>query len=232
MDAHTGYRILLVEDDENLGLVLSDLLGMGGHSVQWSKDGETALRDFNAFAPHLCVVDVMLPKKDGFALVEDIKRLQPTAPVIFLTARGMEDDRIRGFQTGADDYVTKPFSNRELLLRIGAVLQRSYNNGPDEATASFTIGSFRFEPSQLLLSGHETRTLTQKESDVLVLLCRHAGATVPRDLILKTVWGQSDYFAGRSLDVFISKLRKYLKDDPRVCIETIHGVGFRLRSEV
>lgn len=226
----TTYRILLVEDDENLGLVLSDLLEMGGHQVQWSRDGEIALRDFNTFSPHLCVVDVMLPKKDGYALVEDLKRLQPTMPVIFLTARGMEDDRIRGLRIGADDYVTKPFSNQELLLRIGAVLQRCYANGADEATSTFRIGSYTFDPANLRLTGEEERTLTQKEADILVLLCRQTDTAVHRDLILKTVWGQADYFVGRSLDVFISKLRKYLKDDPSVSIETIHGVGFRLRT--
>jgi len=223
------YRILLVEDDENLGLVVSDLLEMGGHEVQWSRDGEVALRDFSTFEPHLCVVDVMLPKKDGYALVEDLKRLQPNVPVIFLTARGMEDDRIKGFRSGADDYVTKPFSNQELLLRISAVLQRCYASGASEASTTFNIGSYVFDPANLLLKGPEIRTLTQKEADILALLCRQRDTAVHRDLILKTVWGQADYFVGRSLDVFISKLRKYLKDDPTVCIETIHGVGFRLR---
>lgn len=223
------YRILLVEDDENLGLVVSDLLEMGGHTVQWSRDGEVALRDFSTFEPHLCVVDVMLPKKDGYAVVEDIKRLQPNQPVIFLTARGMEDDRIRGFRSGADDYVTKPFSNQELLLRISAVLQRCYASGASEASTTFNIGSYVFDPANLVLKGSENRPLTQKESDILMLLCRQMDTAVHRDLILKTVWGQADYFVGRSLDVFISKLRKYLKDDPTVCIETIHGVGFRLR---
>lgn len=224
------YRILLVEDDGNLGLVVSDLLEMGGYEVHWSRDGEIALRDFNTFSPHLCVVDVMLPKKDGYALVEDIKRLQPAMPVIFLTARGMEDDRIRGLRIGADDYVTKPFSNQELLLRIGAVLQRCYANGADGAISTFRIGSYTFDPANLRLTGGEERTLTQKEADILVLLCRQMDIAVHRDLILKTVWGQADYFVGRSLDVFISKLRKYLKDDPSVGIETIHGVGFRLRT--
>ncbi|MCF8257281.1 MAG: response regulator transcription factor [Flavobacteriales bacterium] len=224
-----AYRILLVEDDENLGLVVSDLLEMGGHAVQWSRDGEVALRDFNTFGPHLCLVDVMLPKKDGYSLVEDIKRLRPDMPVIFLTARSMEDDRIRGFRSGADDYVTKPFSNQELMLRISAVLQRCYASGAAEASATFRIGSYVFDPVNLLLKGTEERSLTQKEADILSLLCRQQDTAVHRDLILKTVWGQSDYFVGRSLDVFISKLRKYLKDDPTVNIETIHGVGFRLR---
>lgn len=227
----TTYRILLVEDDENLGYVVSDLLEMGGHEVHWSHDGEVALRDLNSFEPHLCVVDVMLPKKDGYALVDDIKRLRPAMPVIFLTARGMEDDRIRGLRLGADDYVTKPFSNQELLLRIGAVLQRCYAGGVAEASSTFTIGTYLFDPTNLLLKGKDERPLTQKESDILALLCRQMGTAVHRDLILKTVWGQSDYFVGRSLDVFISKLRKYLKDDPSVAIETIHGVGFRLRVD-
>jgi DNA-binding response OmpR family regulator len=225
------YRILLVEDDAHLGMVISDLLELSDYSVCWSRDGEVALRDFNTLSPHLCVVDVMLPKKDGFELVEDIKRLQPSMPVIFLTARGMEDDRIRGLKLGADDYVTKPFSNQELLLRIGAVLQRCYANGAGEASALFDIGRYSFDPANLLLRiDADERSLTQRESDILALLCRHVGDTVARDLILKTVWGQADYFVGRSLDVFISRLRKYLKDDPSVSIETVHGVGFRLRT--
>lgn len=225
------YRILLVEDDENLGQVVSDLLEMAGHEVQWSRDGEIALRDLNSFGPHLCIVDVMLPKKDGYALVNDIKRLHHNMPIIFLTARGMEDDRIKGFQSGADDYVTKPFSNKELLLRIGAILHRCYATGAEEPSSSFRIGAYTFIPANLTLKGADERILTQKEADILALLCRQTGMAVQRDLILKTVWGQSDYFVGRSLDVFISKLRKYLKDDPAVSIETIHGVGFRLKVD-
>lgn len=223
------FRILLIEDDDNLGLVVSDLLELAGHTIHWSKDGEVALRDLSTFQPHLCVVDVMLPKKDGFSLVEDIKRLQPSMPVIFLTARGMEDDRIKGFRSGADDYVTKPFSNQELLLRIGAVLQRCYASGVAELTSTYRIGSCTFDPLNLTLTGTDTKKLTQKESDILRLLCQHQGDIVARDLILQAVWGQSDYFVGRSLDVFISKLRKYLKDDASVSIENVHGVGFRLR---
>lgn len=223
------YRILLVEDDQNLGFVISDLLEMAGHAVHWSKDGEVALKDFTAFVPHLCVVDVMLPKKDGYTLVTEIKQLQASIPVVFLTARGTEDDRIRGFRSGADDYITKPFSNQEFLLRIGAILQRCYTVSPAEASTSFAIGTYAFDHTNLLLSGKESKKLTQKESDILRLLAQHQGETVTRDLILQTVWGQSDYFLGRSLDVFISKLRKYLRDDPRVLIENVHGVGFRLR---
>jgi len=223
------FRILLVEDDQNLGYVISDLLEMAGHTVHWSKDGEVALYDFSAFVPHLCVVDVMLPKKDGYTLVMELKQLQPSMPVVFLTARGTEDDRIKGFRSGADDYITKPFSNQEFLLRISAILQRCYPSSPEEASTSFTIGNYQFDHTNLMLSCKVDKKLTQKESDILRLLCQHMGEAVTRDLILQTVWGQSDYFLGRSLDVFISKLRKYLKDDPRVLIENIHGVGFRLR---
>lgn len=225
----TSFRILLVEDDENLGFVVSDLLEMAGYSILWSKDGEVALKDFNSFVPHLCVVDVMLPKKDGYALVADMKQLQPAVPVVFLTARGMEDDRIRGFQSGADDYITKPFSNQEFLLRISAILQRCYTAAPEEVITTYTIGEYTFNYTNLLLSGPSKKNLTQKESDILLLLCRHMGETVTRELILESVWGQNDYFMGRSLDVFISRLRKYLKEDARIVIENIHGVGFRLR---
>lgn len=224
------YRILLVEDDENLGFVVNDLLEMEGYTVRWCKDGLAALQTFKEFDPHLSILDIMLPKKDGYALGEEIKELVPQSPIMFLTARGMESDRIKGFQTGADDYITKPFSNQEFLLRVKAVLARCYPNTDSQAKNEYEIGKFVFDPYNLLLKkGSEEKQLTNKEADVLKLLCQNMGETVKRDLILSIVWGNTDYFTGRSLDVFISKLRKYLKADERIHIENVHGVGFRLK---
>lgn len=229
MKDNASYRILLVEDDTNLGFVVNDLLELEGYLVRWEKDGEAGQKTFQDFQPHLSVLDIMLPKKDGYQLGEEIKSKNPQSPIIFLTARGMESDRVKGFQTGADDYITKPFSNQEFLLRVKAVLSRCYPNTQNQAKNEYQIGAFNFEPINLLLEiNSETKQLTQKESDVLKLLCQNEGNTVKRELILSSVWGNSDYFTGRSLDVFISKLRKYLKADPSIHIENVHGVGFRL----
>lgn len=230
MSKTASFRILLVEDDENLGFVVSDLLEMEGYSVQWVKDGESGVITFNHFQPHLSILDIMLPKKDGYAVGEEIKSKNPQAPIVFLTARGMETDRVRGFQSGADDYITKPFSNQEFLLRVKAVLNRCYPNPLTEVKNEFEIGEFIFSHVNLtLIHNGVEKGLTQKESDVLKLLCQNMDETVKRELILSSVWGNADYFTGRSLDVFISKLRKYLKNDERIQIENVHGVGFRLR---
>lgn len=231
MSKTTSYKILLVEDDENLGFVVTDLLEMEGYTVHWSKDGEAGLKAFHDVQPHLCVLDIMLPKKDGYTLGAEIKQKNLHTPIMFLTARGMETDRVKGFQVGADDYITKPFSNQEFLLRVKAVLNRCYaNNQLAEAKNEYTIGKFKFDPSNLILSTDGTeKHLTQKEADVLKLFCQNENETVKRELILSTVWGNTDYFTGRSLDVFISKLRKYLKADESISIENVHGVGFRLR---
>ncbi|MCB9190344.1 MAG: response regulator transcription factor [Flavobacteriales bacterium] len=226
----TSYRILLVEDDENLGFVVNDLLEMEGYQVRWVTDGEAGSKTFQDFQPHLSVLDIMLPKKDGYTLGEEIKVASPQSPLIFLTARGMEADRVKGFQAGAEDYITKPFSNQEFLLRVKAILARCYPDSDMKAQNTYHIGEFEFEPVNLLLKHQsENKQLTQKESDVLKLLCQSMGDTVKRELILSSVWGNADYFTGRSLDVFISKLRKYLKADENIQIENVHGVGFRLR---
>jgi len=231
MSKTPSYRILLVEDDENLGFVVNDLLEMEGYQVFWAKDGEAGFKAFSDLQPHLSVLDIMLPKKDGYTLGTEIKQKNQQAPIIFLTARGMETDRVKGFQAGADDYITKPFSNQEFLLRVKAVLNRCYaSNQLAEAKNEYIIGKFIFVPNNLILSlNGEEKHLTQKEADVLKLFCQNENETVKRELILSTVWGSTDYFTGRSLDVFISKLRKYLKADEHIQIENVHGVGFRLR---
>lgn len=230
MSQSSAYRILLVEDDENLGFVVNDLLEIEGYEVRWAKDGEEGAKKFHDFQPHLSVLDIMLPKKDGYTLGEELKVSNPLAPIIFLTARAMETDRVKGFQAGADDYITKPFSNQEFLLRVKAILARCYPSSSTQVKNEFAIGRFTFEPLNLTLKVEgESKQLTQKESDVLKLLCQNMNDTVKRELILSTVWGNADYFTGRSLDVFISKLRKYLKADESIQIENVHGVGFRLK---
>jgi len=226
------YRILLVEDDENLGFVVNDLLQMEGYNVKWAKDGKEGSSKFQTHRPHLSILDIMLPKKDGYTLGSELKASNPQTPIIFLTARSMETDRVKGFQLGADDYITKPFSNQEFLLRVKAILNRCYANTETKLQNIFDLGNYKFNPTELLLKNREIeKQLTQKESDVLKLLCQHLNQTVKRELILSTAWGNVDYFTGRSLDVFISKLRKYLKQDTRITIENVHGVGFRLKVQ-
>jgi DNA-binding response OmpR family regulator len=223
-----GYKILLVEDDPNLGMVVSDLIEMEGHLVQWSRDGLAALADHGAFRPQLCVIDVMLPKKDGFQVAAAIRRTDPKVPIIFLTARDREEDRVKGFETGADDYITKPFSNREFILRLDAILKRCYGTMVPEQP-DHKLGKLVFSPQSHTLTGPEgARHLTPRESETLELFCRHQGRTLSREDILKAVWGNDDYFTGRSLDVFITKLRKHLSPDPDVRLVNVHGVGFRL----
>lgn len=223
-------RILLVEDDFNLGFVIQDLLKIEGYTVHLSKDGKEGLMQFNKEAYDLCLLDVMMPKKDGFSLAEDIRKINASVPIIFITAKGMEEDRIRGLKIGADDYITKPFSNEEFLLRVEAVLRRSFGD-VKTVQDEYQIGSYTFNMSTYeLLHPEESRKLTKKEADLLKLLCQHQGQVLERELVANMVWGDDSYFVGRSMDVFITKLRKYLKRDEQVSITNIHGVGFKLES--
>ncbi|HEX2617436.1 MAG TPA: response regulator transcription factor [Flavobacteriales bacterium] len=226
-------NILLVEDDTNLGFVVQDALKRKGYNVHLCRDGKEGLKYFNEHAYDLCVLDVMLPHKDGFSLAEDIRLTDARIPIVFLTAKSQTDDRIAGFKAGGDDYLTKPFSHEELVLRIEAILRRTKGN--DEGARSrevFEIGSYAFDHRNLMLKHpDEERKLTKKEADVLRLLCMHRDQVLPRELVLNMVWGDDTYFLGRSLDVFISRLRKYLKHDPRVQINNVHGVGFRFQVE-
>lgn len=223
-------RILLVEDDFNLGFVIQDLLKMEGYTVHLSKDGKEGLMQFNKEAYDLCLLDVMMPKKDGFSLAEDIRKINASVPIIFITAKGMEEDRIRGLKIGADDYITKPFSNEEFLLRVEAVLRRSFGD-VKAVQEEYHIGAYTFNMSTYELHHpEESRKLTKKEADLLKLLCQHQGQVLERELVANMVWGDDSYFVGRSMDVFITKLRKYLKRDEQVSITNIHGVGFKLES--
>lgn len=222
--------ILLVEDDVNLGFVIQDSLKMSGYKVHLATDGKAGLKQFNENQYDLLLLDVMLPHKDGFTLAEDVRKVNDSVPIVFLTAKSMTEDRIKGLRAGADDYITKPFSSEELILRVEAILKRTgktqtLNNGKDK----FKLGRYDFDYANysLKLNDH-VRKLTKKEAEVLKLLCVNKNQVLQRDLVLNMVWGNDDYFLGRSLDVFITKLRKYLSEDPSVTISNIHGVGFKL----
>jgi DNA-binding response OmpR family regulator len=226
---HNTKKILVVEDDPSLGFVIKDNLSMKGYDVTLCKDGAEGEQTFNKHAFHLCILDVMLPKKDGFSLARDIREKNKEVPILFLTAKSMVEDKLAGFQTGADDYITKPFSLDELYYRIEVFLRRSNGSPATEKDDVFQVGQFKFDPLNLVLKSNLTeKTLTQKEAEVLKLLYKNRDRVLKREEILTHVWGNDDYFMGRSMDVFISKLRKYLKDDPAIQIVNYHGVGFRL----
>lgn len=221
-------RILLVEDDPALGLILHDLLRLEGHKVELIRDGREALPAYQRVKVDLAVLDVMLPGMDGFALTEHLRKVDPGLPILMLTARDRVEDRVKGLRAGADDYVIKPFNNEELLLRIQALLKRA-DRREDAKGHLLDFGTFRLdtESYELAWPGGEQK-LTRKEGDVLKLLVRRLGRTTERDLITHMVWGESGHFVGRSMDVYIARLRKILKADPNVELHTIHGVGFRL----
>ena len=223
-------RILLVEDDPSLGFVTKDVLALKGYDVTLCKDGVEGEQKFFSGDYHLCILDIMLPKMDGFSLARSIRTKNSSIPIIFLSAKSMEEDKLQGFATGADDYITKPFSLDELLCRIEVFLRRSHSNNHHNETIVF-LGNYTFDFSNLTLKNNATeKTLTQKEAEVLKLLYHNRERVLKREEILKHVWGDDDYFMGRSMDVFISKLRKYLKEDPSVQIVNYHGVGFKLES--
>lgn len=221
-------RILLVEDDPSLGFVIKDNLMLKGYDVTLCTDGEAGESAFQKTGFHLCIFDVMLPRKDGFSLARSVRQKNTEVPIIFLTAKAMMEDKLAGFQTGADDYVIKPFSLEELFCRIEVFLKRS-NGHLSFDEKSFRLGNYEFDCTNLTLKANGVeKSLTQKEAEVLQLLYQHRNRILKREEILRHVWGDDDYFMGRSMDVFISKLRKYLRDDPAVQIVNHHGVGFRL----
>lgn len=225
--------ILLAEDDPNLSLVLKDYLEMLGYNVSLCRDGYEALTVFKTTHFDLCIFDVMMPRKDGFALAQDIRDMNDTIPIIFLTAKSLKDDRIKGFKAGCDDYITKPFSTEELSLRISAVLKRCLvmsHSGESIAGNIYKLGNFEFDAVNMILRCDDfEKKLTRKESALLRLLIEHRNQLLPREKALKKIWGGNDYFIGRSMDVFIAKLRSYLKADPDISIVNVHGTGFRLQ---
>ena len=221
-------KILLVEDDPSLGYVITENLQQRGFKVCWCKDGIEASRIYQTENVDICLLDVMLPGKDGFSLAAEIRNMNSQVPILMLTARSMQEDKINGFQKGADDYIVKPFSMEELLLRIDVFLRRS-NINTHLSQLQFSIGKFTFDFTSLeLRSDSRTRILTQKEAELLKLLCNNQNRVLKREEILRSIWGDNDYFMGRSLDVFISRLRKYLKDDRGIEIQNYPRVGFKL----
>lgn len=224
-------HILLAEDDSNLGFVVQDNLKSNGYQVTLCSDGEMALKTFANEHFDLCILDVMMPKKDGFAVAETIRDVNKEVPIVFLTAKTMQVDKVKGFMIGADDYITKPFDFQEFLLRVESILRRTktLTQKSEETVESYKIGEFTFNvKNQLLSHPKEEKKLTKKETRILSFLCEHINDIAPRELILKNIWGTDDYFSGRSMDVFISKLRKYLAADDNIQINNIHGVGFKL----
>jgi len=225
-----GKRILLLEDDPNLGFMLQENLELRGYEVTLCPDGEQGSQAFERIHYDLCLVDVMMPKKDGFTFAREIRQHDQQTPLIFLTAKALKEDRIEGLTIGADDYVTKPFSMEELGLRIQAILKRSVNTveGTTEP-ATFIIGGYTFHYEQQVLQfKNKKQKLTAKEADLLRLLCLQMNQTLERDVALKSIWGDDSYFTARSMDVFISRLRSYLKHDSRISILNVHGKGFKL----
>ena len=222
-------NILLAEDDFSLGFVIVGQLKLDGYRVTLATDGSDALKRFNEKQFHLCIFDVMMPKKDGFTLASDIRKINSEIPILFLTAKTMTEDKVQGFKSGGDDYLTKPFSVEELQLRIKALLRRVNIKVDKPEDKIISMGHFQFDTENLCLTiQNSKKSLTKKEAQILKLLFKFNGQVLPREVILNAVWGQNDYFVGRSLDVFITKLRKYLKDDNRIVLSNIHGVGFKL----
>jgi len=226
MKAH----LLYVEDDESLSFVTRDNLELQGYQITACDDGEKALEIIKNQTFDLCILDVMLPEVDGFTLAEEIRKKDTEVPIIFLTAKSLKEDKIRGLKLGGDDYITKPFSIEELILKIEIFLKRSKIHTPVQET-EFAIGQYHFDYKNLSLKLNGTeKSLTQKEADLLRYFAEHKNEVLKRSDILEKIWGEDDYFMGRSLDVFISRLRKYLKGDEDLKIENIHGVGFRLKG--
>jgi len=225
----TKAKILLVEDDKNLGIVIRDLLEMSDYQVVLRENGQEGLAEFNKGSYNLVLLDIMMPIIDGFTVAEEIRKKDCETPIIFITARVMKEDKLKGFRIGADDYITKPFSTEELKLRINAVLRRTNQGANRNRNEVFTIGRYTFDYTNHLLSSVSgERRLTRREAELLNLLCLHMNNTLRRDIALKTIWGEDDYFMGRSMDVYITKLRKLLGDDPGVAIVNIHNTGFKL----
>ena len=222
-------KILLVEDDTNLGFIVSDQLKQEGYDVHLASNGNEGFKKFHEGNYHLCILDVMMPKKDGFSLAEDIRKVDKKVPILFLTAKTMTEDMIKGFNVGGDDYITKPFSSAEFKVRVRALLKRVDGLADEESPTQMNLGDYTYDVLNYSLVGPDfEKKLTKKEAQILKMLCNFENQVVPREMILNAVWGKDDYFVGRSLDVFITKLRKYFSNDTKVNIENVHGIGFKL----
>jgi DNA-binding response OmpR family regulator len=226
-----SLRLLLAEDDENLGSLLQEYLKAKNFDTDWVRDGEKAFKVFEKNHYDLCILDVMMPLKDGFTLASEIRMVDSGMPIIFLTAKSMKEDILEGFTRGADDYLTKPFSMDELVFRIEAILRRVKGTGDSLANCS-TIGKYSFDhQKQILKIDEQVYNLTTKETELLKLLCNNKNRILERNFALKAIWFDDNYFNARSMDVYITKLRKYLKDDPAVQIINVHGKGYKLIVE-
>lgn len=223
-------KILLAEDDKNLGTILRTYLEAKGFLPKLCINGQEAIDTFNKESFDFCVLDVMMPLKDGFAVAAEIRKLDTQIPILFLTAKSLEEDKLKGFQAGGDDYITKPFSMEELLARIEAILRRTTKQtGKTTEKGVFEIGSFLFDYNHqsLKIKGEEQK-LTSKEAELLKILCENLNQVVDRSFALNRIWQNDSYFNARSMDVYIAKIRKYLKEDPSVELINVHGIGFKL----
>ena len=226
-------KVLLVEDDPNLGNLLKEYLDAKGYSTVLATDGKKGYDVFSKDKFAICILDVMMPIKDGFTLAKEIRALDTNVPIVFLTAKSMKEDAIEGFSVGADDYITKPFSMEELLVRMKAILRRTENKtSVNSEQTEFKIGKYKFDYKRqtLEIKGVQQK-LTTKESDLLKMLCLNINGILDRNFALKSVWGDDNYFSGRSMDVYIAKLRKYLREDSSIELVNIHGKGFKLLVE-
>lgn len=222
-------KLLLAEDDTNLGALLSEYLGAKGFEVTLCKDGDEGLKAFSQNIYDFIILDVMMPLKDGFTLAREMRTVNKTVPILFLTAKSMKADTLKGFEIGADDYMTKPFSMEELLVRINAILRRTGTAPESEEIEEFQLGKYQFNHvNQSLMFGNEKIKLTTKENDLLNLLCKNMNGVLERNFALNSIWGDDNYFNGRSMDVYIAKLRKHLSKDKSIEIVNVHGRGFKL----
>jgi len=221
-------KVLLAEDDENLGSLLREYLQAKSFDTYWVTDGDKAFKSFEKNKYDICILDIMMPIKDGFTLAKEIRMLNREIPIIFLTAKSMKEDVFEGFSIGADDYITKPFSMEELLYRMQAVLRRTKGD-INKKQETYNIGKYRFDTNkQLLIFENREQKLTTKESELLRLLCNNTNQVLERNFALRTIWIDDNYFNARSMDVYITKLRKYLKEDPSIEIMNVHGTGYKL----
>lgn len=224
-------RLLLVEDDQGLGYILKEYLELNNYTVDWVLDGEKAWKIFQSNTFDLCLLDVMLPSKDGFQLAKDIRSIDQQTPIVFLTSKALKIDKLKGFKIGADDYIVKPVDEEELIARIEAITRRVKHQADTKEVKLFTIGQYQFDfENQKLYFEDQQRQITSKEAEILRLLCLHEGHILDRKITLKKIWGESDYFKRRSMDVFISRLRKYLDQDPAIQITNVHGRGYILTT--
>jgi len=226
-------KILLVEDDPNFGAVLKNYLELNDYDVKLCPDGFSGFDEFSKGKYDICILDVMMPRKDGFTLAKEIREKDEQIPIIFLTAKTMKDDMLKGFNVGADDYITKPFDSEVLLVKLKAILRRSGDKTSNSLQKEFDLGKYHFNyDHRTIAMGTISQKLSPKEADLLRMLCLHKNELLPRQKALREIWGDDNYFNARSMDVFITKLRKYLKDDPSLDIINIHGKGFRLLESV